>query len=173
MRASPASGRPGGRIVRFAAVGGVNTLTFSACYLALHHLLPYFAAYTAAFVTSMTGSFFLHTYVTYRTRPTWTKFLLFPLTQVTNYGVQSAGLVALVGWCRLSTTVAPLVAALCALPFSYLLSRRILRPPTRAGRSTRTGSATPAGPPAQADPAPQPGPPTRTGPPPARSGKPA
>ncbi|MEU6332309.1 GtrA family protein [Streptomyces sp. NPDC047049] len=172
MRASPTSGRPGGRIVRFAAVGGVNTLTFSACYLALHHLLPYFAAYTAAFVASMTGSFFLHTYITYRTRPTWTKFLLFPLTQVTNYGVQSAGLVALVGWCRLSTTVAPLVAALCALPFSYLLSRRILRPPartgrrTRAERSARTGSATPAGP------TPQPGPTAQAGPPPARSSGP-
>ncbi|MGX1757685.1 GtrA family protein [Streptomyces lydicus] len=184
MRASPTSGHPGGRIVRFAAVGGVNTLTFSACYLALHHLLPYFAAYTAAFVTSMTGSFFLHTYVTYRTRPTWTKFLLFPLTQVTNYGVQSAGLVALVGWCHLSTTVAPLVAALCALPFSYLLSRRILHPPDRTGRAARPGAGAqdgpsdPAGPTTQAGPTTPAGPTTQAGPtapagpPPARSGTP-
>ncbi|MFF8785260.1 GtrA family protein [Streptomyces sp. NPDC015125] len=167
MRTLPTSGRPGGRIVRFAAVGGVNTLTFSSCYLALHHLLPYFAAYTAAFAVSMTGSFFLHTYFTYRTRPTWTKFLLFPLTQVTNYGVQSAGLVALVGWCRMSTTVAPLVAALCALPFSYLLSRRILRPPARTGPTAQTGPTTPAGPTAQT------GPTAQAGPPPARSGGPA
>lgn len=197
MRALPASGRPGGRIVRFAAVGGVNTLTFSACYLALHHLLPYFAAYTAAFATSMTGSFFLHTYVTYRTRPTWTKFLLFPLTQVTNYGVQSAGLVALVGWCRMSTTVAPLVAALCALPVSYLLSRRILRPPARNPPCAPGGLVAPAGPAAPADPADpagataqdassapafpttpagpttSAGPSAHAGPPPARSGRPA
>ncbi|GAA2337675.1 GtrA family protein [Streptomyces caniferus] len=146
--------RPGGQIVRFAAVGGVNTVTFYACYLPLHHLLPYFAAYTAAFAASLAGAFFLHTYVTYRTRPTWTKFLLFPLTQVTNYSVQSAGLVALVGWCGLDTAVAPLVAALCALPFTYLVSRRILRPPARTG-------------PAAA----RPGPSAQAGPPPARSGE--
>ncbi|WP_327703098.1 GtrA family protein [Streptomyces decoyicus] len=138
MRALPTPGRRC-QIVRFAAVGGVNTLTFYACYLPLHRLLPYFAAYTAAFMTSMAGSFFLNTYFTYRTRPTWTKFLLFPLTQVTNYGVQSAGLVALVGWCGMNTAVAPLVAALCALPFSYLVSRRILRPSAATGPSREAG----------------------------------
>ncbi|MEW1750168.1 GtrA family protein [Streptomyces angustmyceticus] len=166
MRALPPPG-PRGQLVRFAAVGGVNTLTFSACYLPLHRLLPYFAAYTAAFAVSMAGSFFLNTYVTYRTRPTWTKFLLFPLTQVTNYGMQSAGLVALVGWCGLDTAVAPPVAALCALPFSYLLSRRILRPSHRPG-SARHGPARPA--PARPGPA-RPGPAAQAGPPPARSGE--
>ncbi|MFF4606605.1 GtrA family protein [Streptomyces sp. NPDC001339] len=123
-----------GRLVRFTAVGGLNTLTFYACYLPLHRLLPYFAAYTAAFLTSTVGSFFLNTFFTYRTRPTWTKFLLFPLTQVTNYAVQSAGLVALVGWLGMSTAVAPLAAAGCAIPFTYLVSRRILlRPAARDG----------------------------------------
>ncbi|MFG2290868.1 GtrA family protein [Streptomyces sp. NPDC048595] len=121
-----------GQMVRFAAVGGVNTATFYACYLALHRLLPYFAAYTASFALSMVCSFFLNARFTYRTRPTWRKFLLFPLTQATNYGVQSAGLVALVSWLGVSTTVAPLAAAGCALPFTYLLSRRILlRPAVR------------------------------------------
>nr|WP_310726130.1 GtrA family protein [Streptomyces sp. N2A] len=126
----------GGRLaqpVRFAAVGGVNTATFYACYLPLHRLLPYFAAYSLAFALSMAGSFLLNTYFTYRTRPTWKKFLLFPLTQVTNYGMQSAGLVALVGWCGMNSTLAPLAAAAFALPAGYLVSRRILRPPARAG----------------------------------------
>ncbi|MFJ6792277.1 GtrA family protein [Streptomyces angustmyceticus] len=165
MRARPAPGRRG-RLVCFAAVGGVNTLTFSACYLPLHRLLPYFAAYTAAFAVSMVGAFFLHTYVTYRTRPTWTKFLLFPLTQVTNYGVQSAGLVALVGWCGLDTALAPPVAALCAVPFSYLLSRRILRPSHRPSPA-RSGPARHA--PERPGPA-RPGPAAQAGPPSARSG---
>lgn len=126
-------GRPGigpwGQMVRFTAVGGVNTLTFYACYLPLHRVLPYFAAYTAGFVLSMVCSFFLNTYFTYRTRPTWTKFLLFPLTQLTNYAVQSVGLVTLVSWLGMNTVVAPLVAAVCALPFTYLISRRILLRP--------------------------------------------
>ncbi|MEU5213332.1 GtrA family protein [Streptomyces sp. NPDC020742] len=119
---------PWGQLVRFAAVGGVNTATFYACYLPLHRLLPYFAAYTVSFALALVGSFFLNTYVTYRTRPTWRKFLLFPLTQLTNYAVQSAGLVALVSWLGVDSTVAPLAAAALALPFTYLVSRRILRP---------------------------------------------
>ncbi|MFH8409984.1 GtrA family protein [Streptomyces sp. NPDC018019] len=116
------------RLLRFAVVGGVNTLTFYGCYLALHPWLPYFAAYTVAFLFSMAGSFFLNTYFTYRTRPTWKKFLLFPLTQVTNYVVQSAGLVVLVNWCGLGTRIAPLLAAVLAIPFTYLVSTRILVP---------------------------------------------
>ncbi|UQA95137.1 GtrA family protein [Streptomyces halobius] len=123
-----------GQIARFTLVGGVNTLTFYLCYLPLHRLLPYFAAYTGGFVVSLVGSFFLNTYFTYRTRPTWTKFLLFPLTQVTNYVVQSAGLVTLVGWFGMNSAVAPLVAALLAIPVTFAVSRRTLLPGRRGMR---------------------------------------
>ncbi|MEU7595452.1 GtrA family protein [Streptomyces sp. NPDC039022] len=133
---------PIGRLLRFAVVGGVNTLTFYGCYLALHPWMPYFAAYTIAFLLSMVGSFFLNTYFTYRTRPSRKKFLLFPLTQVTNYLVQSAGLVVLVNWCGLGTRVAPLLAAVLAIPFTYLVSTRILVPGRAAGTA---GEAVPAG----------------------------
>ncbi|MEU3609007.1 GtrA family protein [Streptomyces sp. NPDC035033] len=115
-----------GQIIRFGVVGGINTGTFFGCYLLLHPWMPYFAAYTLAFLLSMVGSFFLNTYFTYRTRPTWKKFALFPLTNVTNYAVQSAGLYALVTWAGMDDRIAPLVAAVVAIPFTYLISRRIL-----------------------------------------------
>ncbi|WP_411105278.1 GtrA family protein [Streptomyces sp. cmx-4-9] len=117
-----------GQIFRFALVGGVNTAAFFGIYLLLHPWMPYFAAYSLAFVLAMVGSFFMNTYFTYRTRPTWKKFLLFPLTNVTNYVVQSAGLYALVAWADLDTRIAPLVAAVAAIPFTFLLSRKILLP---------------------------------------------
>ncbi|MFC4036454.1 GtrA family protein [Streptomyces polygonati] len=116
------------QILRFGLVGGVNTLTFYGIYRLLLPWMPYFAAYTLAFLLSMVGSFFMNTYFTYRTRPTWRKFALFPLTNITNYAVQSAGLFALVHWLRLSEETAPLAAAVVAIPFTYLLSRRILVP---------------------------------------------
>lgn len=92
-----------GQIVRFALVGGVNTVTFFGIYLLLHPWMPYFAAYTLAFLLSMVGSFFMNTYFTYRTRPTWKKFALFPLTNITNYVIQSVGLFALVQWAAWTT----------------------------------------------------------------------
>ncbi|MGW7104224.1 GtrA family protein [Streptomyces sp. NPDC054838] len=117
-----------GQILRFGLVGGVNTATFFGIYLLLHPWMPYFAAYTLAFLLSMVGSFFMNTYFTYRTRPTWKKFALFPLTNVTNYVIQSAGLYALVTWAGMDTRIAPLVAAVVAIPFTFLLSRKILVP---------------------------------------------
>ncbi|MFD9339264.1 GtrA family protein [Streptomyces sp. NPDC060028] len=123
-----------GQVIRFALVGGVNTGTFFGIYLLLHPWMPYFLAYTLAFVLSMIGSFFMNTYFTYRTRPTWKKFLLFPLTNVTNYVIQSVGLYALVAWAGLDSRIAPLVAAVVAIPFTFLLSRRILIPGSGASQ---------------------------------------
>ncbi|WNM36645.1 GtrA family protein [Streptomyces sp. Li-HN-5-11] len=125
--------------MRFVVVGFTNTGTFYGGYLALHPWMPYFPAYTLAFVLSLVGSFFLNTYFTYRTRPGWKKFLLFPLTQVTNYVLQSVGLVVLVSWFGMNTAIAPLVAATVALPFTYLVSRKILLP----GRAAMAADADP------------------------------
>lgn len=148
------------QIARFGLVGGVNTATFYGCYLTLHPWLPYFLAYTAAFVLSMIGSFFLNTYFTYRTRPTWRKFLLFPLTNLTNYAVTSVGVFALVEWAHVDDTIAPLAAAAAAVPFTYVLSRRILLPapapdsPPRPQLPPLTRTDRTAGTPAPTHPAP-------------------
>ncbi|MET9297062.1 GtrA family protein [Streptomyces sp. NPDC003077] len=154
-------------MARFVLVGGVNTATFYGGYLLLHPWMPYFAAYTLAFLLSMTGSFFLNAHFTYRTRPTWRKFLFFPLTQATNYGVQSAGLVALVGWCGLQTRIAPLLAAVLAIPFTYVVSRRVLvprggtpgrEPPPGGEPSPGAAVTAPGGAPPPPGPAPPPAP---------------
>ncbi|MFJ6697400.1 GtrA family protein [Streptomyces sp. NPDC091272] len=114
------------QMMRFALVGVVNTATFYGAYLVLHRWLPYYPAYVLAFVLSMVGSFFLNTHFTYRTRPTWRKFLLFPLTNLTNFVVTSVGVFVLVEWAGTDERVAPLVAAAAAIPVTFLLSRRIL-----------------------------------------------
>ncbi|MFI1741623.1 GtrA family protein [Streptomyces sioyaensis] len=109
-------------------VGAVNTVTFYSTYLALHPWLPYVLAYTAAFTLSMVGSFFLNTYFTYRTRPTWRKFLTFPLTNLTNFVLTGTGTILLVHWIHVSSRFAPLPAAVAAIPLTFLVSRRILLP---------------------------------------------
>jgi putative flippase GtrA len=114
------------QMAKFAVVGVINTGTFYVLYLLLHSWLPYYPAYVIAFLISMVGSFFLNTYITYRTKPTWRKFLLFPLTNLTNFVVTSVGVFVLVEWFHVNEKIAPLAAAVVAIPITFVLSRRIL-----------------------------------------------
>ncbi|MEU3633410.1 GtrA family protein [Streptomyces fradiae] len=130
-----------GQIVRFALVGVVNTGTYYGCYLLFLALgLPYVVAHVVAFLLSMTGSFFLTSHFTYRTRPTWRKFLLFPLTNAANFVITTAGVWLLVGVAGLSSRYAPLLAAAAAIPVTFVVSRTImLRPEERGGRGGPRG----------------------------------
>ncbi|MFF8385154.1 GtrA family protein [Streptomyces kanasensis] len=127
-----------GQIVRFALVGVVNTATYYGFYLLFLTLgLPYVGAHVAAFLLSMTGSFFLNSHFTYRTRPTWRKFLLFPLTNAANFVITTAGVYLLVDVAGLSSRYAPLLAAAAAIPVTFVLSRTImLRPETPRDRDS-------------------------------------
>lgn len=133
-----AAGAAGGSVmvrqaVRFAVVGVVNTGSYYAAYLALRLVVPYLVAHMVAFCLSMVGSFFLNCWYTYRTRPTWRKFLLFPLSNLTNFVVTTVGVYVLVGLLTVDERVGPLLAAVVAIPFTFLVSRAILhRPETPA-----------------------------------------
>ncbi|MBT2396378.1 GtrA family protein [Streptomyces sp. ISL-100] len=130
-------------MVRFALVGVVNTGTYYACYLLLLPWLPYVAAHVLAFAVSMTGSFFLNCRFTYNTRPTWRKFLLFPLTNAANFVITTSGVYLLVDVLRLNSTYAPLIAASAAIPVTFVVSRTImLGGPVRVSRSSRDSAST-------------------------------
>lgn len=111
---------------RFTVVGFLNTGVYYGCYLLLHQVMPYLAAHILATGIAMVGSFFLNTYWTFRTKPTWKKFAVFPLVNLTNYVVQTVGLAVLVEFFAMDERIAPLVAAVAAIPVTFLLSRKIL-----------------------------------------------
>ncbi|MEW1547402.1 GtrA family protein [Streptomyces tsukubensis] len=123
-----------GQLVRFALVGAVNTGTYYGLYLLLLNVLPYVAAHILAFVLSMIGSFFLTTYFTYRTRPTWRKFFLFPLSNLTNFTVTTSGVYLLVDVLEFDDRYAPLIAAAAAIPATFVVSRMIMLRPEPGGR---------------------------------------
>ncbi|MFI5757505.1 GtrA family protein [Streptomyces sp. NPDC051569] len=125
------------QIIRFALVGVVNTGTYYCCYLLLLHLLPYVAAHVVAFVLSMTGSFFLNSRFTYRSRPTWRKFLLFPLTNAANFVITTSGVYLLVDVLHLGSRYAPLITAAAAVPITFAVSRTILLRPDHAPEAGR------------------------------------
>ncbi|MBL1085303.1 GtrA family protein [Streptomyces actinomycinicus] len=116
------------QILTFGAVGVVNTATYYFLYLIFLNALPYLAAHILAFVLSMVGSFFLNARFTYRTRPTWRKFLLFPLTNVTNFLVTTAGVYVIVDLLHAGSRFAPLIASAAAIPVTFVVSRRVMLP---------------------------------------------
>ena len=111
---------------KFTVVGFINTGVYYGFYLLMRMVMPYLAAHILATAIAMVGSFFLNTYWTFRTKPTWKKVAIFPLTYLTIYVVQTVGLAALVEWASMDEVIAPLVAAVVAIPITFLLSRKIL-----------------------------------------------
>ncbi|MGP4009587.1 GtrA family protein [Streptomyces sp. 4N124] len=120
-----------GQIVVFAIVGVINTGTYYGLYLLLLPHLPYMAAHLIASGLSMIGSFFLNTRFTYRTRPTWRKFLLFPLTNATSFVVTTAGVYVIVDILHAGSRFAPLLASMVAIPATFVVSRTIMLPKGR------------------------------------------
>jgi putative flippase GtrA len=124
----PVRARPvPGQLLAFCLVGAVNTMTYYGLYLLFLTRLPYLAAHTLAFALSMTGSFFLHARFTYRTRPTWRKFLLFPLSNATNFLITTAGVYLIVDVLHAGSRLAPLLASAAAVPVTFVVARTIMR----------------------------------------------
>jgi putative flippase GtrA len=116
------------QVIRFIIVGCTNTLNYYIFYLLLSQLigLNYLSAHIIATVIGIIGSFFLNTYFTYKTKPTLKKFLQFPLTYAVNIAVTTIGIYILVDLVGLNEIISPFLASLTAIPFTYLLSKKIL-----------------------------------------------
>nr|WP_265579850.1 GtrA family protein [Streptomyces spongiae] len=112
-------------------------MTYYGLYLLFLLRLPYLAAHVLAFALSMTGSFFLNARFTYRIRPTWRKFLLFPLSNATNFLVTTSGVYLIVDVLHASSRLAPLVASGAAVPVTFAVSRTIM---LRGSRSRPAGA---------------------------------
>jgi putative flippase GtrA len=111
---------------KFAVTGVLNTGVYYGTYLVLRSVTYYLAAHLLAIVVSMVFSFFVNCLWTFRIRPTWRKFALWPLTNLTNYVITTVGVVVLVEQLGMDQRIAPLVAAAAAIPVTFLLSRRLL-----------------------------------------------
>ncbi|MER6333398.1 GtrA family protein [Streptomyces sp. NPDC001034] len=116
------------QIVTFAVVGVLNTAVYYGLYLLFLDRLPYLAAHILAFALSMVGSFFLNARFTYRIRPTWRKFLLFPLTNAANFLITTVGVYVIVDVLHAGSRFAPLIASAAAIPITFVVSRWIMLP---------------------------------------------
>ncbi|MFE6195901.1 GtrA family protein [Streptomyces sp. NPDC057838] len=114
------------QLARFALVGGINTAVHYGLYLLLVQLVPYPAAFVAAFALTTVGSFFLNALFTYRTSVTWRKFVRFPLSALVNLLVSTLVLSLLVEGAHVDSRLAPLAAAAVAVPVTFVVARRVM-----------------------------------------------
>lgn len=115
---------------RFIVVGCINTAVYYGFYIIFMYGLSfhYIASHAIGFIISFVGSFFLNVYFTYNVRPTWKKFLSFPLTQVVNVSTSTLFLLVFVEWFDISSAIAPLFALFFTVPITYIVTKKVLQP---------------------------------------------
>lgn len=83
----------------------------------------------------MVGSFFMNSFYTYRVKPTWKKFIQFPMTNAVNFVVTTIGVYVLGDLLDWNKTISPFIASLIAIPFTFIISKKILvTEPDKGGR---------------------------------------
>lgn len=114
--------------VRFVFVGIMNTINYYGIYLVLMQILGvhYLSSHIAATIISMYISYFLNVYFTYKVKPSLKTFLMFPLTQVVNIGLQGILLLICVEFWNIPSTYAPIFAVVFTVPVTFFVTRRIL-----------------------------------------------
>ncbi|MEJ2870367.1 GtrA family protein [Actinomycetospora sp. OC33-EN08] len=121
-------------LVRYALVGVVNAATYYAVYLLVLVEVGYLTAHVVGLGAAMVVSFFLNCRFTFGVRPSWQRFVLYPASQAVNIAATTIGVVGLVAL-GVDERVAPLAAAVLAVPASFLAARFVLarggRPPVR------------------------------------------
>lgn len=114
------------QFLTFLAIGVVNTLSttvFATILDAVKGLLhladPYRVTFILGYCLSLVLSFFLNTYLTFRQKPTWRRFVKFPVSYIPNFIIQY-GCVWLFTMLGMGRTLAYLIAAVIGIPVTFL-----------------------------------------------------
>ena len=116
-------------ILKFIIVGGINTLHYYVVYLLLLKLLhiEYMISHITGFIVAFVISYYLNCYFVYRVKPTWRKFISFPITQLVNVSLQTVLLYVFVSWLNLPAEIAPFAGLVITIPITFILSKWILK----------------------------------------------
>ncbi|HHA5879956.1 TPA: flippase GtxA [Staphylococcus aureus] len=116
-------------ILKFIIVGGINTLNYYVVYLLLLKLLQieYMISHITGFLVAFVISYYLNCYFVYRVKPTWRKFISFPITQIVNVSLQTVLLYVFVSWLNLPAEIAPFAGLVITIPITFVLSKWILK----------------------------------------------
>lgn len=109
----------------FMAVGAVNTFN-GVLFAYLYSLLPFFnanIAFAAGYVTALTVSYFLNTWITFRQRIRLLKYLKFALSYVPNFIIQNIVVFVMYNMLSLPSLLAYVLAALIGFPLTFIIMK--------------------------------------------------
>lgn len=114
------------QLAKFCVVGVANTMFYYAAYRLFLLAFPYMLAHVLAWCCAIVFSFFLNCYVTFKVRPTWKRFLVFPSTTLANFLITTVGAYVLIEFLTVSDKYGPLFASIAAIPITFTLTRFVL-----------------------------------------------
>ena len=117
--------RPGGRILRYLVVGGVNTAVSYTVYLALLQVMSYGWAYTTAYIAGILIAYALQSRFVFGAETSWRTFFAFPLVYVVQYVVGWVALRLLVETGLMSRELALFAVLVVTVPAGFVMSRAL------------------------------------------------
>ncbi|OLT43464.1 polysaccharide synthesis protein GtrA [Serinicoccus sp. CNJ-927] len=113
-------------LLRFVLVGVANTAVYYLLYRLLLLGMPYVPAHLLGWSGAVVFSFFANSLFTFGVRPTWRRFLAYPLTTVVNLTFTTVGSVLLVEAAGVDERYATLIMGIAAVPLTFVLTRYVL-----------------------------------------------
>ncbi len=111
-----------GQFVRFVLVGGFATVLHYVLYLLLQMVLNVNVAYTVGYLLAFVANFYLTSYFTFGTLPSWRKLFGMGGAHLVNYLLQLV-LLNIFLWLGLLQEWAPLPVFAISVPVSFILVR--------------------------------------------------
>ncbi|MBR1595413.1 MAG: GtrA family protein [Phocaeicola sp.] len=113
-------------ILRFGMVGVFATILHYAVYWVLQHFINVNVAYTIGYVVSFISNFYLTSYFTFQTKPSWGKLIGMSGAHLVNYLLHMILLNIALGF-GLSKTWAPIPVFAIVIPINFLLVRFVFK----------------------------------------------
>ncbi|MBQ9642264.1 MAG: GtrA family protein [Bacteroidaceae bacterium] len=114
------------QFVRFCIIGTFSAAVHYGIYFLLQRWIPLNMAYTAGYVLSFVGNFFLTSYFTFRRRPSWRRFFGFAGSHGLNYCLHIV-LFNFFLWLGVHRLVAPPLVMLVAMLVQFTVLRWVFK----------------------------------------------
>jgi putative flippase GtrA len=122
---------PWRELITFVFFGGLNTILTYGIYLLLVSFVAYPTAYTLSYAAGIFISYSLNARFVFREKLRLSKALQYPVVYLVQYLLGLGLLYLLVEVAHMTKFIAPVVIVLITVPCTYLLSRYVIKGPSR------------------------------------------